>query len=163
MAKYLKKAIQQVDVEDIKTREIVEGMLSRIREQGESAVVELAAKFDGWTHDFIITQDEIEKLVAQVPQRVKDDIRFAHDQVYGFAVKQRESLQAFETELFPGVILGQRLVPCQRAGCYVPGGRYAHAASAIMSVATAKAAGVPFVVACTPPRGESINPTVAYI
>jgi sulfopropanediol 3-dehydrogenase len=97
-----------------------------------------------------------------VPQTAKEDIRFAYDQVYGFAVKQRESMKAFETELLPGVTLGQRLVPCQCAGCYVPGGRFAHAASAVMSVATARAAGVPFIVACTPPRDDSINPTIAY-
>jgi len=154
--------MQKTENEDLKTRETVKNILDQIRNQGESAVVELAEKFDGWTRDFLITRDEIEKLVAQVPQRVKEDIQFAHDQVYGFATKQRESLRAFETELSPGVVLGQRLVPCQSAGCYVPGGRFAHAASAIMSVATAKAAGVPFIVACTPPRGESINPTVAY-
>lgn len=162
MATYLKKSMQKTENEDLKTRETVKNILDQIRNQGESAVVELAEKFDGWTRDFLITRDEIEKLVAQVPQRVKEDIQFAHDQVYGFATKQRESLRAFETELSPGVVLGQRLVPCQSAGCYVPGGRFAHAASAIMSVATAKAAGVPFIVACTPPRGESINPTVAY-
>lgn len=162
MATYLKKSIQKTENDDLKTRETVEKILSQIRIQGESAVVELAEKFDGWTRDFIISKREIAKLVAQVPQRVKDDIHFAYGQIYGFAVKQRESLQAFETELLPGVIIGQRLVPCQCAGCYVPGGRFAHAASAIMSVATAKAAGVPFIVACTPPRGESINPTVAY-
>jgi len=162
MATYLKKSIKKTEKDDLKTRETVKKYLSLIRTQGESAVVELAEKFDGWTRDFIITRDEMEKLIAQVPQRVRDDIQFAHDQVYGFATKQRESLQAFETELSPGVVIGQRLVPCQCAGCYVPGGRFAHAASAIMSVATAKAAGVPFVVACTPPRGASINPTVAY-
>ena len=162
MATYLKKSIQKTENQDQQTSEIVQGILSQIRTQGESAVVDLAEKFDGWTRDFLIAPDEVEGLVGQVPQKVKDDIQFAHDQVYGFAVKQRESMQAFETEISPGAILGQRLVPCQCAGCYVPGGRFAHAASAIMSVATAKAAGVPFIVACTPPRGASINPTVAY-
>ena len=162
MATYLKKAIKQTKSDDENIRGTVKAILGRIREQGEPAVIELAEKFDDWTRDFILTQDEIDALVSQVPQTVKNDIRFAHEQVHGFAVKQRESIQAFETELSPGVILGQNLVPCQCAGCYVPGGRFAYAASAIMSVATAKAAGVPFIVACTPPRGESINPTVAY-
>ncbi|MEN8244231.1 MAG: histidinol dehydrogenase [Thermodesulfobacteriota bacterium] len=162
MATYLKKAIQKTENDDFKIRQTVKEILDRIRRQGETAVVELAEQFDGWTRDFIVTRDEIEKLVSQVPRRVKDDIQFVHDQVHGFATRQRESLTAFETELSPGVILGQRLVPCRCAGCYVPGGRFAHAASAIMSVTTAKAAGVPFIVACTPPRGESINPTVAY-
>ena len=162
MAIYLKKAIRKIEETESNTREIVRGLLNRIRSQGESAVRELAAKFDNWTRDFILSQEEIQALIDRVPQTAKDDIRFAYDQVYGFAVKQRESMKAFETELSPGVTLGQRLVPCRCAGCYVPGGRFAHAASAIMSVATAKAAGVPSVVACTPPRGDSIDSTVAF-
>ena len=144
MATYLKKRSKKIEETESKTRDIVKGILNRIRSQGESAVRELAAKFDNWTRDFILSKEEIEALIDRVPQTAKDDIRFAYDQVYGFAVKQRESMKAFETELLPGVTLGQRLVPCQCAGCYVPGGRFAHAASAIMSVATAKAAGVPF-------------------
>ena len=162
MTAYLKKANPPIEDKDINTRKIVKEFLDDIRSRGESAVSELAAKLDYWTREFILKQEEIDTLIATVPQRTKDDIRFAHKQVYGFAVKQRESIQEFETELTPGVTLGQRLIPCQCAGCYVPGGRFAHAASAIMSVATAKAAGVPFIVACTPPRGDSINPTVAY-
>ena len=162
MAIYLKKAIRKIEETESHTREIVRGLLNRIRSQGESAVRELAAKFDNWTRDFILSQEEIQALIDRVPQTAKNDIRFAYDQVYGFAVKQRESMKAFETELSPGVTLGQRLVPCRCAGCYVPGGRFAHAASAIMSVATAKAAGVPSVVACTPPRGDSIDSTVAF-
>ena len=162
MAIYLKKTIQKTEASDGKTKDIVKRILSDIRSRGEAAVCEMAAKFDNWTRDFILTKEEIQSLVDLVPSSAKSDIRFAYDQVYSFALKQRESMKAFETELSPGVILGQRLVPCQCAGCYVPGGRFAHAASAIMSVATAKAAGVPFVVACTPPRGDRINPTVAY-
>ncbi len=162
MAIYLKKSIQKTEASDSKTKDIVKRILSDIRSRGEAAVCEMAEKFDNWTRDFILTKEEIQSLIDLVPSSAKSDIRFAYDQVYGFALKQRESMKAFETELSPGVILGQRLVPCQCAGCYVPGGRFAHAASAIMSVATAKAAGVPFVVACTPPRGDHINPTVAY-
>ena len=162
MAIYLKKSIQKTEASDSKTKDIVKRILSDIRSRGEAAVCEMAEKFDNWTRDFILTKEEIQSLIDLVPSSAKSDIRFAYDQVYGFALKQRESMKAFETELSPGVILGQRLVPCQCTGCYVPGGRFAHAASAIMSVATAKAAGVPFVVACTPPRGDHINPTVAY-
>ncbi|MEX1351608.1 MAG: histidinol dehydrogenase, partial [Desulfobacterales bacterium] len=141
MATYLKKAIQKTEASDGKTKDIVKRILSDIRSRGESAVCEMAAKFDNWTRDFILTKEEIQSLIDLVPSSAKNDIRFAYDQVYGFAHKQRESMKAFETELSPGVILGQRLVPCQCAGCYIPGGRFAHAASAIMSVATAKAAG----------------------
>lgn len=162
MATYLKKATKTAQSSETEVRATVAALLDDIRTRRETAVRELAAKFDGWTRDFILTPDETERIIATVPQQVKDDIRFAYDQVYGFAVKQRESMSEFETEITPGVTLGQKLVPCQCAGCYIPGGRFAHAASAIMSVATAKAAGVPFVVACSPPRGESINPTVVY-
>jgi len=162
MSVYLKKATDAGTTKQEKTQHIVEEMLNNIRERGEAAVREYAAKFDNWKRDFILSEEEIQRLVASVPQQAKDDIAFSYQQVHGFALKQRESLRGFETEMYPGVVLGQRLVPCKCAGCYVPGGRFAHAASAIMSVATSKAAGVPFVVACSPPRGDSINPAVAY-
>lgn len=162
MSVYLKKASKAATTGQEGIRNTVGEILDSIRNRGETAVREYAAQFDNWKRDFILSEDEIQQLITSVPQQVKDDIDFAYDQVYGFALKQRESLLEFEAELYPGVILGQRLVPCKCAGCYVPGGRFAHAASAIMSVATSKAAGVPFVVACSPPRGDSINPAVAY-
>lgn len=162
MPVYLKKAIKSAAADQEKTRATVEKMLADIRRRGESAVRKYAAAFDDWRRDFILTDLEIDACIAAVPQQVRDDIAFAYDQVYSFAAKQRQSMLAFETESYPGVTLGQRLVPCKCAGCYVPGGRFAHAASAIMSVATAKAAGVPFVVVCSPPRGDGINPAVAY-
>ncbi len=98
-----------------------------------------------------------------IDEQTKKDIQFAYEQVYNFAVKQRDSMLEFETELYPGVIAGQRLIPVNVAGCYVPGGRFAHAASALMSIATARAAGVPFVVACSPSHhGGGIHPSILY-
>ena len=158
----MKKAIKDGAAVPAETTRTVENMLADIRQKGEAAVTGLAAKYDNWKRDFIISNDELDELCKQVNQKNKDDFQFAHDQVRGFAQKQLAAMQEFETEIYPGVRLGQRLVPCNCAGCYIPGGRFAHAASAIMSVATAKAAGVPHVIACTPPRGESINPAVAY-
>jgi sulfopropanediol 3-dehydrogenase len=152
MATYLKKLDPPIEEKDLNIRKIVKEILGDIRRGGETAVSELAAKFDNWKRNFILGKEEIDALIATVPQRAKDDIRFAYDQVFGFAVKQRESMHEFESELSPGVTLGHWLIPCQCAGCYVPGGRFAHAASAVMSVATAKAAEVPFIVAFTPPR-----------
>lgn len=122
-----------------------------------------ASQFDRWTGDIILTPDSIAKRIAGVPNTVKDDIRFAHDQVFQFAQRQRESLLEFETELYPGLVCGQKLIPVNAVGCYVPGGRYAHVASAYMSIATARAAGVPLVIACSPShRGEGIHPVVLY-
>ncbi|WP_301280845.1 histidinol dehydrogenase [Halomonas sp. PR-M31] len=150
------------DAEDQRVTQAVRDMLDDIRERGEVAVREYAQKFDNWTGDFVLSDDKRQALIAKVPQTVKDDIDFAHRQIRRFAEAQRDSLQGFEIETEQGVILGQRILPVQCAGCYIPGGRYAHAASALMSVATAKAAGVPFVVACSPPRGDSIDPAVTY-
>nr|WP_298521840.1 histidinol dehydrogenase [uncultured Halomonas sp.] len=150
------------DAEDQRVTQAVRDMLDDIRERGEVAVREYAQKFGSWTGDFVLSDDKRQALIAKVPQTVKDDIDFAHRQIRRFAEAQRDSLQGFEIETEQGVILGQRILPVQCAGCYIPGGRYAHAASALMSVATAKAAGVPFVVACSPPRGDSIDPAVCY-
>jgi sulfopropanediol 3-dehydrogenase len=161
---YLKKAISDSAVADEEERvqKIVKDMLQRIQEEGEEAVKAFALQFDSWKGDFILSDEKRDALIAGVPQSVKDDIDFAHRQIKRFAEAQRDSLVSFEIETEPGVRLGQRVLPVQCAGCYVPGGRYAHAASALMSVATAKAAGVPFIVACSPPRGDSINPAVVY-
>ena len=121
-----------------------------------------AEKFDNWSGDFVLSEEKLATLIESVLQSVKDDIDFAHRQIRRFAEAQRDSLTSFEIETEPGVVLGQRVLPIDAAGCYVPGGRYAHAASALMSVATAKAAGVKHITACSPPRGDSINPAVAY-
>ncbi|MDG1029779.1 MAG: histidinol dehydrogenase, partial [Alphaproteobacteria bacterium] len=79
-----------------------------------------------------------------------------------FAEAQKASIQEFETELSPGLWAGQKLIPIETAGCYVPGGRYAHVASAIMSIATAKVAGVEHVVACSAPNTNGPNPAIIY-
>jgi len=157
-----KKAEISAEESDRQIRESVETMLTDIAERGEQAVRELAKKFDNWEGEFVLSDEKKQRLIASVAQQDKDDIRFAYEQVSRFAEAQRDSMQSFEIETHPGVILGQRLLPVQCAGCYVPGGRYAHAASAIMSVATAKVAGVPFVIAASPPRGDSIDPAVCY-
>lgn len=160
---YLKKATKTPETDESKTQEIVLNMLSDIRENKEEAVKKYAEKLDDWTGDFIVKQEEIDRAEDLLDDQTKADIRFAYKQVYDFAVKQRESMVEFETELHPGVIAGQRLVPVNCAGCYVPGGRFAHAASALMSIATAKAAGVPYVVACSPSHhGGGIHPSILY-
>lgn len=159
---HLKKAGLSPEDSDREVRESVETMLNDINRDGEQAVRALAKKFDGWEGDFVLGEEKKQRLIGSLSQSVKDDIQFAYKQVSRFAEAQRDSLQSFEIETEPGVKLGQRILPVQSAGCYVPGGRYAHAASAIMSVATAKVAGVPFVVAASPPRGDSIDAAVCY-
>lgn len=158
---YLKKAIKTPATDEGETRRIVEDILIDIEKNGEDAVRKYALKFDDWAGDFVMSQAEIKEKTDSVSPRVMDDLKFAYDQVYGFAVRQRDSMQAFETELYPGVVLGQKLIPCNCAGCYAPGGRYSHAASAIMSIATARAAEVPYVTAVSPSHaGRGIDPVV---
>ncbi|MFN2437137.1 MAG: histidinol dehydrogenase [Desulfotignum sp.] len=159
---HIKKALKSAESHSEEIRPVVQGLLDEIRKDREKAVQKLALKFDNWTDDFILSDEKKQQLIDTVPERVKDDIQFAHRQVSAFAKAQRDSIQEFETQAYPGVRLGQRIIPMETAGCYVPGGRFAHACSAIMSVATAKAAGVKTVIAASPPRGTSIDPAVAY-
>jgi len=138
-------------------------MLAKIENGGEETAREYAENLDKWTGDIIVTSEEIAAAGERLSQRARDDIHFAYDRVKKFAEAQLASMQEFETELSPGLIAGQKLIPVHTAGCYVPGGRYAHIASAIMSVTTAKVAGVKNVVACSPTRGsEGVHPSILY-
>lgn len=160
---YLKKAAKNPESEAGNARKVVEDMLAAIEARGEQAVREYAQKLDKWTGEIVVTPAEVERRTAALPASVKRDIEFATAQVRKFALAQRESMQEFSREIHPGVMAGQRLIPVNVAGCYVPAGRYAHIASAYMAIATAKAAGVPTVVAAsTPFRGEGIHPQILY-
>ncbi len=159
---YIKKAQKTAESKSETIRPMVQEMLADIQINRETAVRQLALKLDNWQDDFILGESKKKQLIDAVPERVKADIRFAHQQVSEFARAQRNSISEFESEHYPGVRLGQKIVPMAAAGCYVPGGRFAHACSAIMSVATAKVAGVKTIIAASPPRGNSIDPAVAY-
>lgn len=158
----LKRPEAEAEAKDRSVRAVVEQMLANIRNRGEDSVREIAEKLDNWTGDFVLTDAKKQTLIDSVPESEKADLRFAHAQVKRFAEAQRDSIREFDLETEPGVRLGQKLVPVQCAGCYVPGGRYAHAASAIMSVTTAKVAGVPFIVAASPPKGDAIAAATVY-
>lgn len=140
----------------------VQSILDDIATHGEKAARAYAQQFDNWTAEIVLSKEKKAELLSQVSADIKEDIVFVHEQVSRFAAAQKASISSFEYESFPGVKLGQRLIPIDCAGCYVPGGRYAHIASAIMSIATAKVAGVSTIIACSPPRGDSIDPIVAY-
>ncbi|MGW5644370.1 histidinol dehydrogenase [Saccharopolyspora sp. NPDC003752] len=144
-------------------QEKVEAIVADIRARGDQAVREYSAKFDNWQPEsFRLSPAQIEEIVSRVPQQVIEDIEFVQRQVRAFAERQLASMQEFEVETLPGVHLGQKHIPVAAAGAYVPGGRYPLLASAHMTILTAKTAGVPRVVACTPPiRGEVPDATVA--
>ena len=160
---FLKKAAKTPETESSNAQQVVAEMLSNIEKNGESAVLEYAKTLDKWTGDVVLSQVEIDRILAEVPSQVKKDIDFAVKQVYDFAIAQKESIRDFSTELYPGVIAGQKVLPVNVVGCYAPSGRYAHIASAYMTVATAKAAGVKNIIACSSPfRGGGIHPYVLY-
>ena len=150
---YLKKAEKTPQTGTDETRRIVETMLTKIESEGESAAITYGRELDGYEGDIVVPADVIAAAGDKISQQLKDDIRFSYDRVTAFAEAQKQSIQEFETELSPGLWAGQKLIPIETAGCYVPGGRYAHVASAIMSIATARVAGVENIVACTAPRG----------
>jgi sulfopropanediol 3-dehydrogenase len=165
MTTYLKKGMpqEQADEVDRKVRETVETIIGDIRSRGDAAVRDFSEKFDKWNPEsFLLTQNEIDELVASVDPNTIKDIKFAQKQIRGFAQHQRNSMKDVEVETMPGVTLGHKIVPVNRVGCYVPGGKYPMVASAHMSVVTAKVAGVKDIVACTPPvDGKPYPETVA--
>lgn len=148
---------------DRKIREAVETMLADVSARGDEAVRELSKKFDKWSPaSFRLTKEQIDSLIASLPQQVIDDIKFAQAQIKRFAEAQLASMKEIEIETLPGIRLGHKHVPVESVGCYIPGGRYPMVASAHMSVLTARVAGVKRIVACTPPlNGEAPAATVA--
>jgi sulfopropanediol 3-dehydrogenase len=160
---YLKKAAKVAEAETEAARKVVAEMLAAIEAGGEPAVRDYAAKLDGWSGDIVLDAVAIDRQTRDIPDAIKDDIAFAAGQVRRFADAQRASVHDFAMEIAPGLQLGQKLVPVNTAGCYVPTGRYAHIASAYMSIATARAAGVKTIIACSAPyRGQGIHPHVLY-
>jgi len=159
---YLKKAEKTPQTGTEETRQIVSDMLAKIEAGGEEAALSYGRDLDGFHGEAIVSDEMIAAAANSVSDQLKDDIKFAYDRVTKFAEAQKASIQEFETELSPGLWAGQKLIPIETAGCYVPGGRYAHVASAIMSIATAKVAGVEHVVACSAPNANGPNPAIIY-
>ena len=160
---YLKRGKPETERadDDAKTRAAVEATLADIEARGDAAVRELSEKFDNYAPEaFRLSQQQIDDLIAQLSPQELHDIKFAQEQVRNFAQAQRDSMLDIEVETLPGVILGHKNIPVQSVGCYVPGGKFPMVASAHMSVATASVAGVPRIVACTPPFQGKPNPGV---
>jgi len=147
--------------DDAKTVAVVSATLKDIETRGDAAVHELAVKFDNYDREsYRLSDTEIQAIIAKVSPRDMDDIKFAQKQVRSFAQAQRDSMLDIEVEPLPGVILGHKNIPVQSVGCYIPGGKFPMVASAHMSVATASVAGVPRIIACTPPFKGEPNPAV---
>ena len=161
---YLKKSPKTSSTDDTKTREIVENILKDIEKTKEEGCIELSKKFDKYEGEVIVTREKIEEIKKNLDPKTKDDIQFSHERVRKFAEAQLKNYgQDIEVELSDGLYAGQKLIPVNTAGCYVPAGRYAHIASAVMSVTTAKVAGVKNIIVCSSPKpGVGVHPAIVY-
>ncbi|MEJ8472753.1 histidinol dehydrogenase [Roseibium algae] len=160
---YLKKATLTSRSDASDTTKIVQDILNAIEFGGDAAAVEYAAKFDKYDGPFVLNEEQIAAASAKVSDKLKRDIEFAHANVKRFAEAQKETCTDVQVEITPGLVAGQKSIPVETAGCYIPGGRYAHIASAIMTVTTARVAGCTNIIACSPPRpGVGIHPAIVY-
>src|SRR6476646_839926 len=163
MPRWLKRGMDAsaIKAADARVRATVEEIRAQVDARKDAAIRELSEKFDNWSpKDFKLSPAEVEKAIAQVKKRDLEDIKFAQAQVRNFAQKQRDTMHDLEVETLPGVILGHRHIPVDSIGCYVPGGRYPMAASAHMSIVTAKIAGVKRIIACAPPFKGGPHPAI---
>ena len=160
---YLKRAVRSAETDTSSVTQTVSQLLQEIDAGGEETARALAKRFDNWEGDIVVSQEAIAAASRAVPEELKRRIDFAHDNVRRFAEAQLASSQDVKLELHPGFWAGQKLIPVSAAGCYVPGGRYSHLASAIMTITTAKVAGVKHITAVSPPRpGVGIAPAVLH-
>lgn len=161
---YLKTAVP-VKAQDLsQLRDVVTGLIQQVRDGGDKAIFEMTKKFDNIERQPLrVTEEEFAAAEKEVPLTLKEDIRFGINQIRNFAKAQRDSLSEFETEIYPGIHLGHRLVPVENVGCYVPGGRYPILSAAQMLIVPAKVAGSSRVIACTPPRSDGrVHPAVLF-
>ena len=160
---YLKKAARTAETDQQGVHEIVAEILAQIAAGGEDTARAYARDLDKWAGDIIVSAADRAAAAALVPAQLKADIQFAHNNVRRFAEAQRATVTDCAIEILPGLMAGQKQIPVSAAGCYVPGGRYSHVASAIMTITTAKVAGVPHIAACSPPRpGVGVPPAIIY-
>ena len=160
---YLKKAVKTATTGEEDVRERTASMLREIETGGEQVAIRYAKELDRWEGEIAVSEEALNAAEMSVPEQLKADIRLAHDNVRRFAEAQLATIGDMQIEVVPGLLAGQKQIPITNAGCYVPGGRYSHIASAIMTVTTARVAGVKNVVACSPPRpGIGIPPAILF-
>ncbi|HEV2639554.1 MAG TPA: histidinol dehydrogenase [Actinocrinis sp.] len=142
----------------------VSRMLTDIEHNGMDAVLRYSAELDGWAgKDIEISQEDLAKTGDELSPALREALAAGAERTRRFAEAQRSHLTDFETELIPGVITGQKYIPVPRVGAYLPAGNFPILASAFMTVGVAKAAGVPTVVATTPPVSPTAgHPAVLY-
>ena len=154
--KYLKKAIKTPTTDDDKTRSAVQNILDDIEKTRETGIKKVTKKFDKFEGEIVVSKEKIDEAIKKVDQKIKDDVQYAHERIKKFAEHQLKNLNNnFEVELSKGLFAGQRLIPIDTVGCYIPGGRYAHISSAVMAITPAKVAGVRTIICASPPKDKN--------
>ena len=135
--------------------ELVAGVLADVKARGDAAVREYSLKFDKAEVGALeISLAEREAAVAALDPQTRADTEFAIANVRRFAQAQLATILPLDIEALPGVFMGHRVIPIDRVGCYVPGGRFPLLSAPIMTIVPAKVAGVPEVIACLPPNAH---------
>lgn len=165
MVRYIKSGAESSVEEAISTKveATVKDMLAAIKREGDAAVRRYSETLDGYNPEsFRLSEEALEAAVASLSESELAAVTFSLEQIRGFAEAQRATMHDLDIETVAGVTLGHRHIPIDAVGCYAPGGRFPMIISPFMSIATAKAAGVRRVVACTPPQqGRVHEATVA--
>ncbi len=160
---YLKRAQKTPPNDAGAAQQQVKSILDEIEKGGDQAALKYARSLDQWDGPIVVPQETIQAAAGKLSKQLRRDIHLAHRNINRFAKAQREAIQNLQIEVVPGLLAGQKQIPVDTAGCYVPGGRYSHVASALMTVTTAKAAGVQHIIACSPPKpGVGIPPAMLY-
>ncbi|MBG6291221.1 histidinol dehydrogenase [Pseudomonas nitroreducens] len=160
MPTYIKAPEPKREQESRELREMIAALMNDVQERGDAALRDYSEKFDGMRlEQFEVTAEEIEAARQACDEQLLADMRFGIERIRAFAEAQLKTLQPLEVETLPGLHLGHRLIPIQRVGAYVPGGRYPLLSTAQMSIIPAKVAGVEEIIVCTPPK---VHPAVLY-
>ena len=134
---------------------LVSEIIRNVRQNGDAAVRKYSAEFDKADLEaFEVTAAEREQALSEMDAQTRKDTEFAIANVRKFAEAQLATIQPLEIESLPGVHMGHRVIPIERVGCYVPGGRYPLLSAPIMTIVPAKVAGVDEVIACLPPNAH---------
>lgn len=161
---YLKEADDASIEIDQEVTDSVHDILSEVKNRGDDALYEFTERFDGVEIDeFRVSETEIRAAAEELTDTEKETVDNTIENVHAFHEEQRKHIESFEKEFEEGVRLGQRVVPVESAGTYVPGGRHPLVAAPAMSIVPAKVAGVDRIVTCAPPQDDGgIQPAQLY-
>ena len=135
---------------------LVRDVIQTVRDSGDEAVRKYSRTFDRYEGDALeVTAAERDAAVATLDRQTRDDTEFAIAQVRAFAEAQRSTILPLDVVNLRGVHLGHRVIPIERIGAYVPGGRYPILSAPVMTIVPAKVAGCDEVIACLPPNAHS--------